>query len=258
MTHRNIGQAFAELSQKECAGVKRALKNGKDPHKGIHEARKAIRRLRSILSLTRNDLGDQVEPIDKALKRFGDGLSALRDATAVISSAERMAKEHGKGPWPDVVTRLAMQRNALLEAALERDPRFQKRVNRMSRLSHAIEQLPWSKVRKRSVDDTLKQSDKRMEKAHDKFEDAPKPTLLHKWRRRVRRQRMQLQTWRKVANHPGHGLPHHIRTLSKLSDTLGWRQDLQVLRNHVRRIADGDELVQLVSDIREAMQHASI
>ncbi|GAB2575563.1 CHAD domain-containing protein [Dyella jejuensis] len=258
MTQRNIGTAFSELSQKECRAVRRALERCKDRHKAIHEARKAVRRLRSILSLTRGDLGDQAEPIDKALKRFGDGLSSLRDATAVIASAKYMAKKKKNGVWPELVARLETERDSLLEAALQKDPDFQKRQKRIDRLSHAIEQLPWAKIRKKSVDAVLKKSGKRVEKAQRKFEQAPRPARLHSWRRRVRRQRMQLQTWHKVANHAGHDLHHRIRTLSRLSDALGWRQDLQVLRSHVRHSAEGDELSQLMSDIREAMQHASL
>ena len=45
------GSSLAALARKECKAVAKALANRKDRHRGIHEARKALRRLRSLLAL---------------------------------------------------------------------------------------------------------------------------------------------------------------------------------------------------------------
>lgn len=258
MTHRNVGIAFSELAQQEYAAVLRSLKHRKDRHRAVHEARKAIRRLRSVLALVGNDVGDQVEPLDDALKRLGDGLSSLRDAHVVIASAEKMKAETHHTLWGAMVERLTARRDALLDQAMARDLEFKKRQKRVQTLANALDQLPWAKVRKRSVEATLKQSEKRAEKARAKFEHDPKPALLHRWRRNVRRQRMQLQAWHRIVGAAGHHLHRQARMLAKRSDALGCRQDLQVLRSHVRRVAATEEQVHLMADIRAAMQRAGL
>ncbi|HEX7815934.1 CHAD domain-containing protein [Dyella sp.] len=256
--YRNIGGALAELAGDECACVIKALGSGTDRHRSVHEARKAIRRLRSILALVRDDMGDQVAPVDHAFKRLGEGLSALRDAHVVIASASRMAQGGEAGLWPPVIQRLTMRRDRLLADALAKDPGFLRRQKRALKLAHAIGQLPWIKVRKRSVEAALKLAGKRVDKARSRFESDPKPLLLHKWRRRVRRQRMQVMAWNEATAASTHPANQQAKALSRLSDALGWRQDLQVLRSHVRRVATPDELPRLLAHIRQAMQHASL
>ncbi|HVI56262.1 MAG TPA: CHAD domain-containing protein [Luteibacter sp.] len=98
-----LHQILAEEAQRECAKADRALADAANRHKGIHEARKAIRRLRSLLRLVAPVLGDTIDAIDSRLRRLARGLSALRDAHVVVNTAELAAGEVPTPPWDDLL-----------------------------------------------------------------------------------------------------------------------------------------------------------
>ncbi len=51
MSAAEPGEAFRQSALHECAAIAAALSSASDPHPAIHSARKAIRRLRSLLAL---------------------------------------------------------------------------------------------------------------------------------------------------------------------------------------------------------------
>lgn len=65
----------------------------------IHQARKAVKRLRALLRLNRSALGAAYKDEDTALRDLNRGLSAARDATAVLEALERLRAPDG-GPDP--------------------------------------------------------------------------------------------------------------------------------------------------------------
>jgi CHAD domain-containing protein len=91
---------------------------GDDIHDAVHEARRAIRRIRALLQLLRPGLGAASADAVRPFRDAGRALSALRDAQSVIEGVERLAT---RAPelMPDsvrgaLVARLARRRNAVL------------------------------------------------------------------------------------------------------------------------------------------------
>ena len=81
------------------------------------------------------------------------------------------------------------------------------------------------------------------------------PEVVHRWRRKVRRLRMQLEAAQALGVLHRHDagrseLARKGKALHKISDRLGWEQDLRMLRNLVRSLpyAEGKQAVMTVVD----------
>ena len=65
--------------------------------KHIHEARKATKRLRSLVRLVRRDLGDEGYALEnQCYRRAGQRLSGLRDATVLVEILDRLVESLGE------------------------------------------------------------------------------------------------------------------------------------------------------------------
>ena len=66
----------------------------RDEH--IHEARKATKRLRALVRLVRDELGDEVYALENQCYRdAGQWLSGLRDATVLVETLDRLVEYLG-------------------------------------------------------------------------------------------------------------------------------------------------------------------
>ena len=101
---QQLGERARLLAREECRAIGRALAAKRRIHTGIHDARKAIRRLRSLLALVEARI-PEATPIDQQLERLGDGLSHLRDAHVVVETARKVAGPHRK-QWAEAIERL--------------------------------------------------------------------------------------------------------------------------------------------------------
>lgn len=255
MASKLLGLELAEVAFKQAHEVRQALEKKRDRHLAVHAARKAIRRLRGTLALGRDVFGAEFAAIDRSLDRLADGLSALRDAQVVVETASKLANDH-QPYWKKISDQLGHRRDLLLDAALSRDPDFSKRRAGISRLALAITDLPWTNVTTKVVRDSVLHSLRRLEKAKAAAQADGSSVRLHRWRKRVRRLRLQLETLNGVeASADWKGLEavkrkvESTHSLRRLADKLGWRQDLQVLRSSIRHAGNPALAKQLRSGI---------
>ncbi|QCO67578.1 CHAD domain-containing protein [Luteimonas yindakuii] len=255
-------QTALELARSELDAIGQALASPDGVHESIHAARKAIRRLRALLQLVDGPLDLAVA--DRILQRTGDSLSALRDAHATIDVARGLARDEG-ALWEPVVARLVARRDALLAEALAHDPGFARRRAWVARAARRIDSAAWETLRGRHLRRGLERGQRRVDKARKQARREPTPDNLHRWRRRVRKLRMQVQAVHRIrprlaAAFANDRHDRQVRRLQKLNDRLGRRQDLQVLRELITGMPDAGAhdalLVQL--DQTEARIAASL
>ncbi len=245
MVTRSPGLAAAELSARQVRLVQRALGRDRNRQEAVHRARKAIRRLRSLLALGSETFGPSLEPIDKRLKRLAQSLSVLRDAHVAAETALVLAEDGDADAWRQLACTLERRCDALLAQALIKDPTFSIRRSRVRKIAEQIAALPWHQLSRHDLQGALLRSARRARKAAATANSTRSPGDMHRWRRRVRHLRFQLEALGKI---PGcedvhfdgpHGAKKATaRTLGKLTDKLGWCQDLQVLKSASRGIAD--------------------
>jgi len=237
MTTGSPGAIAKHLLTDDCEAVRAALSSTGDVHGDIHAARKAIRRMRATLALLDQDAFD-LERDDLALRRLGKGLSDLRDAHVVVETAVKLEKKHPAADWTVVLAALGRRREKLLQRALERDPGFGRRRRVVERILLNVRAQPWDQLHKADIRRALKRSERRARKAADRAGHEGEPEAVHRWRRRVRRLRMQLEVADAMGALSGHAHAHSIvakkaKTLHAISDRLGWMQDLTLLRRLV-------------------------
>jgi len=251
-----IGPAARALAARECSAIAEALSPQPDVHDAVHRARKTIRRLRALLALLDNS-PLETDLVDAALRRLGQGLSALRDAHVVVDTCQRLAAQQPAQPWAPVCHRLTARRDARLAQALARDPAFARRHAALVRIARDLQAQPWESLRARDIRKGVARSERRTAKAEKRAARSRDTEDLHRWRRRVRRLRMQLEAVPALAASLKRRSPgRQARALHTLGDQLGQQQDLRMLRNLVRVMPGVDDRRGLLAQIDAEMAAA--
>ena len=249
---QELAKVTSGLAREECQAITRALAARRRLHEAVHDARKAIRRLRALLALIETRI-PEATPIDEQLERLGDGLSSLRDAHVVVETARRVAGKHRKR-WKAAIEALEARRDLRLEGVLRRDPGFLKRRAQVRRLQAQLEYLDWSRLRLADVEEGVERSQQRVDGAEKRAAIEAAPENIHRWRRRVRRLRFQLEAVGKLSPRAMHKLSRKHpgrdpKALHKLGDALGDRRDEQMLEVVLKRTRGLDNRAELLSDL---------
>lgn len=257
----SIPTALALFASRECRSIARSLANTKDRHGGIHAARKGLRRLKSLLRLGADVFGGSLADIEARIGKLATGLSPLRDAHVAVTLAQKLAGPRPSPAWAEAITMLEHRRDGRLVEALHKDPRFLKRRHAVRDIGDLVERLPWRLVKRGVVEATLDDQQQRVVSTGKRVRKEATPANLHRWRRRARRLRMQLQYWRRIlhaANKTAHHRAKHDKAsthaMSKLSDALGAKQDLRALRVHLRALKKPALTAPLTAQIAEELK----
>jgi CHAD domain-containing protein len=182
--------------------VSEALQLRNHVYRGVHEARKGIRRLRSVIALGSPQFGETATRIDAALGRLVRSLSRLRDAQVAKDCARRKADDAAspeqRALWQRITVKLASARTRTMRQARAKDPTFLKRQAAIERIGRSISMLPWAKVDPAVLRARLKESRERAGRAADRYLDEPRVLHLHQLRRRLRRYRMQIMALKTI------------------------------------------------------------
>jgi CHAD domain-containing protein len=255
-----IGSALAALATKECRSLQQALTVRKGHHAGIHDARRACRRLRSLLAfLDASADPGQIRALDNALKQLVHGFSELRDAHVATRTARLLANSHAATLTPALIDQLENRCVALLDAALEQDPEWRRRCSKVERMATALETLDWQAISPSIAKEALRHSIKRMKKARHIALETRTDVAFHRWRRRTRQVRYQLEFLRKARRLAGMKKSYteqygaRIKQLGLIIDRLGWRQDFQVFLAMLDQLPSSAD----VQALREALAKKS-
>jgi CHAD domain-containing protein len=261
MATKSLGHAAADLAARRARLMVQSLGQGADRHRSVHRARKAIRRLRSVLALGRESFGSSFDAIDNRLKVLARGLSALRDAHVAAEAAMVLAQGEDAAAWQQVGTTLQHRRDTLLADALLKDPAFATRRRRATSLAGRITALPWERLSVHDLCKALSRSIRRARKAADAADSTRSAKDAHRWRRRVRQLRFQLEALQNIESSSDtrigclhEGNKTSPRSLSKLTDKLGWCQDLQILKSALRGVADPARMSQLKCRMQQELE----
>lgn len=228
------GSRLGRLLQHECKTATEALAAAGDVHARVHAARKAIRRARALLALVDADL--DVEAAGRILGRVGDSLGALRDAHAASLVAASLGERLADPRWTRAAAALDARAERLVRRELAADPSFAKRRRAVHGAVRRLQLLPWHELDDADIHAGLLRQSRRVDKAARRAQDDPLPDNLHRWRRRARRLRMQVDALAAL-DIPILGQdPTASRQLHRLSDELGARQDRVVLADALRRM----------------------
>lgn len=240
-------------------------RRGRHLHTGVHEARKAARRFRAVVALADAAVGGGADEAATTIRRVGKRLSRLRDAHVASECAAAFAPPAGGELVRQLRRRLREQRDTLATEVLQRDPELRRKRRQIRKARQALQSSSWHEISTQQLLQALQRSAQRLRRAEGDAHDSRSLALRHRWRRRVRRLRMQLQilaeitqdkAWPRAARaaarwvlaEAADTLPGAAE-LHALGDVLGQQQDRALLRRAVRAVfepAQRDSLLQLL------------
>ena len=211
-----------------------------DLNKSIHAARQSLKRLRALVALAREELGDKVFDHEwNCYKSAGRLLADARDASAVLEVLDELERRFFYEAAADV---FASERSLLAE---RRDARLKIMVEEEEALKRASEMLALARERVatwpvkhegfKTLRQGLRRSYRRGREGLQNVVRHPSPANFHEWRRPAKLLWHQLQIltpiWPPM-------LSAHGEELHALSDRLNENHDLyllqQVLQSQVK------------------------
>lgn len=231
-----------------------------DPAKAIHNARKAIKKERSLLRLARSAISSEERRRENdALRRAARALSGARDAEVMISSLNELS-ERFVGQLPATAFD-AIREHLEARQAVSPDERFvsalgTQAVEELGAVRARVEDWQLSKDGWKAFDGGLRRSYKRGRRALARARATGGIEDLHTFRKRVK------DLWyhdRLLAPTCGGAVRGQAKELHRLADLLGDDHDLAVLRGELTRDAapvpvDLDAVVALIDHRREELQ----
>jgi hypothetical protein len=229
----DTARALKRLAEEETVALIVGLRRSRHRHRGIHEARRAIRRIRSILVFMAPKNAVRVDVLDRKLKTLALELSPLRDAHVAFELAANRAAEGAARegePWKDIERRLRRARDGLMKRALAEDHGFRRKIAHAEQIAVELLDLDWrvaaSRLRK-----ILARSDARAERAKTRLSRRPSLVAKHRWRRRLRRLRMQVRAIAATGYDDVRlaRLVQRLPKVEKAADRIGQRLDERLL-----------------------------
>lgn len=221
------------LGELDAAAAQLARRGGR-LHEGVHQARKSLRRARATLALGNAALGPGMRLVDRELRRLNRGLSALRDAHALVEILDRLA---ARSPDPEALRLLRRARRVAASARAEHarrvlagDPELGGRRALLAVLRAGAAALDWPRLRAEGLQQAVVASRARMDRAGARARAEGGDEAWHRWRRRARRLSQQRRALKTV------GLKVRAPDLDRrIAERLGVAQDLALLLDHCGR-----------------------
>jgi CHAD domain-containing protein len=229
----------------------------------VHEARKAVKRMRALARLLRHELGEQeLKRVNDSLRAAGQRLGGARDAEVRLTTLKRLVKRHPRA----LATQGIEQLRGQLERQREHQPAHRQEV--LEDIAHMRRELTrWNLVDlgfpalAPGLRCTYREGRHRYRQVKRKH--APSAESLHDWRKRVKSLYYALDM---LGAGKSEGAHDTTRNASRLGDLLGEEHDLWMLeaylQEHPHASGDGDgtqeTLLKLIARRRKRLRKRAL
>jgi hypothetical protein len=234
-----------------------------EPERAVHEIRKRVKQVRAIVKLLQQTEAGSLDKDARRLRAAGQRLSILRDTDAVIATFDHLRMRFPTR-LPEHTYAIVRRQLVRAKARIMRDARADESLAHVAHTLHAvcrsvkrwrlpaIEVLQWPALLKEGY----RASRTAMRRAHEEMS----PSVLHRWRKRVKTLWYQLR----VAELLAPGLRHEMRRFNQLQTWLGEDHDLSVMQETIagdiwlhRMPADVRALAAMSSAVQTAIRRKS-
>jgi CHAD domain-containing protein len=248
-----LSMGLRRVTTDEFDRVLQWLINGTDLDKAVHETRKSIKRLRSVLRLVRFEIGERPFRAENAILRdTARMLAPIRDGAAMVHAVVDLRQEFGPHLAEDAMLaledKLAERHRRRRQHALDDESLFPRVMANLTSArarfaSWPVEGDPAADLYGRqpirhrfdSIGPGLGATYGRGRKAFDRAAASPTSENLHEWRKSVKYLRHQMELLEPVYPEV---MASYARSLDTLGETLGADHDLAVLLALVSDIPD--------------------
>jgi CHAD domain-containing protein len=237
--NESVREALVRVAREQLDTSQHALNDqiADDPVTAVHAARKAVKKERSLLRLSRAALpAKQRRAENAALRRAARGLSDARDAEVIVQTLDQLS-ERFPGQLPEssftaVREPLEREREAARTTLVD-SARVPQAAGQLAGARARIDGWRLRSAGWPALQAGLKRSYQRGRGAMREAERQRSAERMHAWRKRVK------DLWyhhRLLAPVGGPAIRGQAKDLHRLADLLGDHHDLDVLR---RRLTDG-------------------
>ncbi|MDX1521967.1 MAG: CHAD domain-containing protein [Anaerolineae bacterium] len=230
----------------------------------VHDARKRFKKIRAILRLVRDEIGQKVYKRENVCYRdAGRRLSDIRDSYVMIETLDSLADELDANVYDELRDKLLAEYEALKRQMLDHDEAMAEVAATIKKARRRVKQWPIKHNDFSAISAGLKRVYKRGRKGLSQAYANPKPENFHDWRKRVKylwyHTRLLENMWPGLLD----GLIEQTHTLA---DVLGDDHDLAELRHLLlthpelfNRERDMEDLVELITrrqaELKETARH---
>lgn len=206
--HELPGVAVKRIANEECAKALSALEADKEPLKGVHAARKSLKKLRGLVRLVRFEIGDEVYRQENATFRdAGRKISSIRDRFSLLETLEALQQEFNEQLYRKVFTdaekNLKAELNKLKTDSGDARDRIEETRTMILMAQERIEDWP---IRKKASFDALEPGLKKIyRQGRQQYSLAlgePAAENFHNWRKRVKYLWYQIRLLREATWQP--------------------------------------------------------
>jgi CHAD domain-containing protein len=228
IVRREIDKALKALSARE----------GVNPVEGVHDARRAFKKIRAILKLARKELGNRVyERENVGYRDAGRPLTEVRDAQVLVETldklADRFAAEVPPAAFQQVRDALVANNEATWKRVLDEEDAGSQVADTLKVARRHIRDWTIAHDSWKALDNGLKSAYGRARKAFATASAEPTVENSHEWRKRVKDLWHQLQILQVME--PG-VLEQEANQAHELADVLGDEHDLAVLSQFLTEV----------------------
>lgn len=206
-----------------------------DIHEGVHEARKAFKKIRAALRLVRPALGEVYRRENVWFRDEARTLSHVRDATALIETVDGLSEtcpeQMDAGLRQRVRQAFLDRREDLASDEVDLQERVEDLVAAIDDASARVDGWTLDDSGFEAIGPGFAKSYRRGRSALADVQDSPTETNIHELRKRVKDHRYHVQILAPLWPAVLEGL---VEAIHDLSDLLGEHQNLHVLRETLR------------------------
>jgi CHAD domain-containing protein len=212
----------------------------KGSEESVHEVRKSFKRLRAIVRLARDQLGDEIyERENRDLRDLGRRLSATRDSQVLLETLDAVAGRHAPPGLRQAV--------AAEHARAEREGIPDDVAPELHRLRERVASWPLEQDGLESLESGFRRIYRRARRAYRRAQKDPTVENLHELRKRTKDVWYCAQILRPASRERMKRLASEAH---RLSDVVGEEHDLAILSE---RVAEGQPLARSINRRREEL-----
>jgi CHAD domain-containing protein len=217
-----------------------AMEYWQDDERVIHKVRKHLKKLRALMRLMRDEIGEEEYKRHNVFYRdLGRELSDVRDVTSLLEILERLKEKFGDSvkaqTFEPLEELLGEERTRLKAQQLEKGDRMEHVKEELEQSAERFEQIPISSDCWEEMVSSVRRVYKRGYKGFQASLEQPTTETMHEWRKRVK----YLWYHNRLLRHAWYRIFQSFRRETKqLSDILGDYHDYALLKAQLIQVHD--------------------
>lgn len=237
------------------------IENELNRDEAVHSVRKKFKKLRAVLRLIRDELGeDTYKKLNVLFRNLARDIAPVRDSLVLIKTLHSLDGEKEKVLFDSIEEQLKSRHKSVSKEIIEDEEKFSSIKNELNDFKPPVSSWEISSNDFSSIKPGLKRVYKRGRNAIEVLEENPDSADFHEFRKRVKylwyHTRILRALWKDQ-------LKPFAKSLHTLSDLLGDDHDLFVLSEYLRNMdsldeADFEKIERLINSKRKELQKKSI